>query len=105
MDIKHFYISYEIMNVDVSYLPEGEQRVTLNRRYGGTMVLRQGVLLNHVWVYWSPNSDKRREQFMIRYDIDSWNEFFKAASDAIDLRSPPDIVITPPKRKIFGIAR
>jgi hypothetical protein len=104
MDIKRFYSGYEIQHVDVCYLPEGEQRVTMNRRYGGTMVLRQGVLLRHVWVYWSQNSDKRREMSMIPYDVDHWNAFFKVASDAIDRRSPPDIVITPPKRKIFGIA-
>jgi hypothetical protein len=48
MVIKYFYQCSEIETVDACALPEGEQRVTLKRRYGGAMVLRQGVLANHI---------------------------------------------------------
>jgi hypothetical protein len=99
MEIKYFYQCSEVEMVDAWVLPDGEQRVTLKRRYAGTMVLRQGVLANHIWVYWSHNSDKKSEQSMVRYDIDHWNEFFYVANAAKGLRTPPDIVITPPKRK------
>jgi hypothetical protein len=99
MEIKYFHQWPEFEMVDACVLPDGEQRVTLKRRYAGTMVLRQGVLANHIWVYWSHNSDKKSEQSMVRYDIDHWNEFFYVANAAKGLRTPPDIVITPPKRK------
>jgi len=99
MEIKYFYQCSEIEMVDACFLPDGEQRVTLKRTYDGTMVLRQGVLANHIWVYWSPRSDKKSEQSMVRYDIDHWNEFFYVANGATGLRTPPDIVITRPKRK------
>jgi hypothetical protein len=36
---------------------------------------------------------------MIRYDVDQWNEFFHVANAAKDLRTPPDVMNTPPKRK------
>lgn len=99
MDIKYFYQCSEVERVDACVLPDGEQRVTLKRRYAGTMVLRQGVLPNNIWVYWSANSDKKSEQSMIRYDNEHWNEFFHVANAATGLRTPPDVVITPPKRK------
>jgi hypothetical protein len=99
MDIKHFYQCSEIEMVDACVLPDGEQRVTLKRRYAGTMLLRQGVLANHIWVYWSPRSDIKSVQSIIRYDIDHWNEFFSVANGATGLRTPPEIVIAPPKRK------
>jgi len=102
MAIKYFYQCSEIEMVDACVLPDGEQQVTLKRRYAGTMalkVLKQGVMSNHIWVHWSPSPDKESEQSMIRYDIDHWNEFFYVANGATGMRTPPDIVITPPKRK------
>ena len=85
MKIKYFYQFSEIETVDACVLPDGEQQVTLKRRYAGAMVLRQGVQANHIWVYWSPNPDKKSELSMIPYDIDQWNEFFYVASGAAGL--------------------
>jgi hypothetical protein len=99
MDIKYFHHCGDIEMVDACVLPDGEQRVTLKRRHGGTMILRQGILANHIWVYWSPHLDKKSEQSMIRYDIDHWNQFFYVANGATGLRTPPDIMIARPKRK------
>jgi hypothetical protein len=65
----------KLESVDTSVMPDGEQRVTLKRRYAGTMVLRQGVLPQYIWVHWSPNSDKKSEQSVIRNDINHWNQF------------------------------
>jgi len=101
MAIKYCYQCSEIEMVDDCVLPDGEQRVALKRRYGGAMVLRQGVLENHIWVYWSSHPDKKSEQSMIRYDIDHWNEFFNVANAATDLRTTPDIMITAPKRNFL----
>jgi hypothetical protein len=99
MEKKYFSESSEIELVDACDLPDEEQRVTLKKRHAGTMILRQGVLRNHIWVYWSPNSDKERVQSMIRYDMEHWNNFFDVAKGATGLRTPPDVVIAPPKRK------
>ncbi|KAF9272274.1 hypothetical protein BGZ88_005015 [Linnemannia elongata] len=66
MAIKYFYQSSEIEMVDVRVLPNGEQRVILKRRYAGTMVLSQGVLEDLIWVFWSPNSDDKFEEYMIQ---------------------------------------
>ena len=94
MEIKYFYQCSEIEMVDACVLPDGEQRVTLKRRYAGTMILKQGVLTNRICVNWSPNSDKLSEcdseQSMIHYDMDHWNEFFYVANGATGLRTPPD---------------
>jgi hypothetical protein len=103
MAIKYFYQSSEIELVDACVLPDGEEQVTLKRRYAGTMILKQGVKANHIWVNWSPNSDKLSEcdseQSVINCDMDHWNEFFYVADGATGLRTPPDIMVTPPKRK------
>jgi hypothetical protein len=101
MEIKYFHQWPEFEMVDAWVLPDGEQRVTLKRRYAGTMVLRQGVLANHIWVYWSHKSDKKSEQSTDRYDIDHWNQFFNVANGAMGPRSPSEIVITHPKRSFL----
>ena len=90
MEIKYFYQCSDIERVDACVLPDGEQRVTLKRRYAGTMILREGVLANNIWVYWSHHSDEKSEQSVIHYDMDHWNEFFYVANGATGLRTPPD---------------
>jgi hypothetical protein len=99
MAIWYFYQCSEIEMVDACVLPDGEQRVTLKRRYAGTMLLRQDVLAKHIWVNWSPNSDRLSECdseiSKIDYDTDHWNQFFDVANAANGLRSSPHIMITP----------
>jgi hypothetical protein len=106
MDIQPFH-NYEcILGVDAVILPDGEQRVTVkgreSGRYGGSMILRQGVLPNIVWVYWAPDTDIRRTQSSIPYDKVLWDIFFDVAEHATELRPGTTLAASKKKKKIFG---
>ena len=94
MKIKYFYHSNELEQLDSRVFPGGEERVILKLRYGGKMILRQGVLANHICVYWNSNSDINWENFLILLDVNRWKEFFEVVNGP---RSPPEILITPPE--------
>lgn len=92
----------DILSVESCCITGGEQRVTLNRIYGGRMILRRGILLNHLWIYWSPNSEKWKEQLMIPCDVAQWNVFFETVNSATDLRPLHDGDVGVPKKRGFG---
>lgn len=84
----------DLLSVDAWYIPGGEQRVTLYRAQGGSIVLRQGVFVNHIWIIWNPMFDEESEPFIIPYSKVLWDEFFNVAHGAWDLRSIPVVKIT-----------
>lgn len=83
----------KLSGVDACYIPECEQRVTLYRAQGGSLVLRKGVLIHHLWIVWNPESKERSVPFMIPCDRAVWDEFFNIALGAKDLRPLPEIKI------------
>jgi hypothetical protein len=103
MECQPFCSCTDIQSVAICYASGHEQRVLLNRRHGGAMVLRQGVdiptMTNHIWVYWTPNSESRTEQWIIPYKTAIWDEFFKMVTDAKDLQPPPLVKVTRPQKK------
>lgn len=106
MDVQPFDNYEYLSNVDAANMPQGEQRVTLKGMYGGTMILRQGVIENHIWIYWTHNSVVKRVQFSIPFDEKVevlWEEFFDVASRALDLRTKITTLAPPKKKKKFGI--
>jgi hypothetical protein len=83
----------ELSGVDACYIPGGEQRVTLYRAQGGSLVLRKGIYIHHLCIVWNPESKERSVPFMIPYDKVVWNEFFNIALGGKDLKPLPEISI------------
>jgi hypothetical protein len=83
MELKPFDNYNYLMSVDVANMPGGEKRVTLKGVYGDSMVLRQGVLANNIWIYWTFDPAVEIRQFLIPYDKDLWRNFFNVAFDSV----------------------
>jgi hypothetical protein len=94
VDFKSFDDFQDLSNVECWYIPGGEQRVTLHGAQGGSLVLRKGVLSNHLWIIWSPKSGEKSEPFIIPYSKILWDEFFDVAYRTREVRSIPAIKIT-----------